>query len=234
VKAQPEENAVSTTLNVALVLDMSGSMGSIRSAAVEGANTYIKDLQDDEDAAHTFMTLVIFDHLYEVWAEDKPVKEIEFFGDRYQPRGSTALYDAIAKTIGLLDNAMVGERADEKALVVILTDGFENASVEYRGEEGRMRLAALVEAYEKRGNWTFVYLGANDYNVKTTARAMGMSAGNAAYYAATADSVQHVMAAAATVTATNKSSLMRNSSSSFEDAGVSDDYRDDTSGTNTA
>lgn len=213
-----------TALNVALVLDMSGSMRGIRDAAVEGANTYIKDLQDDKGADTTRFTLVIFDHLYEVWQKDTSIKEIPFVGDEYQPRGNTALYDAIAKSIAELDSA---GRKDEKHLVVILTDGFENSSVEYRGEDGRQRLAKMIESYEARGNWTFVYLGANDYDVKATAASIGVREGNAAYYSATPSSVMRSAGAVSGMTINAKYDTAMASSTSFEDAGLTTDFRDE-------
>lgn len=202
-------------------------MSSIRNEAIEGANSYLRELKEDPDAETTRLTFIAFDDQYEVWIEDKPVTEIDYVGERYMPRGMTALHDAIAKTIGRLDQIMTDDRAGEKALVVILTDGYENASVEYAGEEGRQRLANLVDAYEERGNWTFVYLGANDYDVKTTAVAMGMPAGNAAVYTASADSVPFVYRNVGAITSSLKGSSSGSTASAFQDAGVSDDMRDD-------
>lgn len=217
---------VTTALNVAFVLDMSGSMGHIRDAAVEGANQYVRDLQKDKDADTTRLTFVCFDTEYEVWYENQPVNEIEFIGDRYQPRGGTALYDAIAKTIARLDAA---GRKDEKHLVVILTDGFENSSIEYAiAAGGRERLAKLIDAYEKRGNWTFVYLGANDADVTATAAAISIPAGNAAYYKANVSSTDSVMRSVSNVTGTLKgSTAYAASGTSFEDANEKLDYRED-------
>lgn len=230
-KRAPKKQKTADALNVALVIDMSGSMRPIRDAAVEGANTYIKDLQDDEGADTTRFTLVAFDHLYEVWHKDKPIKEVAFLGQEYQPRGNTALYDAIAKTIAELDSA---GRKDEKHLVVILTDGFENSSTEYRGEEGRQRLAKVIEDYEKRGNWTFVYLGANDYDVKTTAAALNIPAGNAAYYSATPTSVRATSDAISGMTYSVKRSAGSSTMSAFADAGLTTDFRDETDAANSA
>lgn len=221
------EAPVSTALNVAFVLDMSGSMGGIRNAAVEGANQYILDLQKDEEANTTRLTFVCFDTQYEVWFEDEPIGDVQFVGDRYQPRGGTALYDAIATTIARLDSA---KRGDEKHLVVILTDGQENASVEYAIKDGgRERLAKLITAYEERGNWTFVYLGANDRDVTATAGAIGVQEGNAAFYSATVDSVPVAMAAVSNVTLTRKYNAASNTASSFDDAGEGQDFREDNS-----
>ena len=221
-KTSKTEVSVSTALNVAFVLDMSGSMGAIRSAAVEGANQYILDLQKDEEANTTRLTFVCFDTQYEVWFENEPVLDVQFVGDRYQPRGGTALYDAIGTTILRMDAA---GHSDEKHLVVILTDGYENASREHNAAS----LSALIKAYEARGNWTFVYLGANDADVTATAGAIGVQEGNAAFYSATADSVPVAMAAVSNVTHTRKYAAGGQTSASFDDAGESQDFRDEAS-----
>jgi uncharacterized protein YegL len=224
-KKKASKKKVSTALNVAFVIDMSGSMGRIRDAAVEGANTYIKELQDDEGADTTRLTFVAFDNLYEIWHKDEPIKNVPFVGDEYQPRGGTALYDAIGKTIAEMDAA---GRKDEKHLVVILTDGFENASVEYpSGEVGRKMLADVIKAYEDRGNWTFVYLGANDANVKTTASALNIPVGNAAYYSASARSVKGMTAAVASASITRKYDAGASTMDFYNDASLSTDFRDE-------
>lgn len=216
-----------TTLNVAFVIDMSGSMTHIRNAAIEGANTYLRDLKDDENAETTRLTFIAFDDQYEVWNEDEPVTGIDYIGERYVPRGMTALHDAIAKTIGRLDQIMRGARSEEKALVVILTDGIENASQEYSGEEGRQRLAKLVESYEQRGNWTFVYLGANDYDVKKTAVGVGFAPGNAMAYSATGQSTSAAYASLSRATSALKANNMTATSAAFADAGAEDDVREE-------
>jgi uncharacterized protein YegL len=225
-KKKAIENSI---LNVAFVLDMSGSMGSIWDATIEGANSYIRDLQQDEEAETTRFTLVIFDDQYEQWHLDVPVADAEFLTrETYIPRGSTALHDAIAKTVSDLDARLKsGGRQDEKNLIVVMTDGFENASREYGGEEGRKRLSEMVEAYEKKGNWTFVYLGANDYDVKKTAVNLGMSPGNTTSYSTTHGSTEAVMAMASLGTSTLKRSLHSSTPTFNADAGLPDDVRDE-------
>src|SRR5688572_29696136 len=94
-KKVDRKKKVTTALNVAFVLDMSGSMESIRDAAVEGTNKYIRDLQKHKNAKTTRFTFVAFDDLYEVWIDDELVKDAPLIGSQYQPRGMTALNDAI-------------------------------------------------------------------------------------------------------------------------------------------
>ena len=84
----------------------------------------------------------------------------------YRPNGETALLDAIAHTVISTDERLTGAgRADEKVLVVVLTDGLENASREYTVSS----LAALTSRYQARPNWTFVFLSAARTRSRTSA-----------------------------------------------------------------
>ena len=67
----------------------------------------------------------------------------------YYTRGSTALLDAIGKTIKYLD-----EKNAHKVLFIITTDGYENASIEYN----KIQIKKLIKEHS---NWEFIYLGAN-------------------------------------------------------------------------
>lgn len=225
-KKSGARSAASKTLHVAFVWDMSGSMGSVWNASIEGFNEYVRQLQEDEDADTTRFTLTVFDTVFEDWFTDVPVTEMPVITrDRYIPRGNTALYDAIANTIQRLDTHIEGSR-DEKVLVVVLTDGHENASVEYNAlRDGRNRLAQLVQAYTDRGNWSFVYLGANDPDVAATASSIGVPAASAAYYSSDHDSVTRSFAAVSTATLGRKAGSSLRSSEVFADAGLGTDYR---------
>jgi uncharacterized protein YegL len=222
-KRAPRKKAVdSSILNVALVLDMSGSMGRVWDPIVLGLNQYVKELKEDENADTTRFSLTVFDTIFEKWLVDVPVSGVPFIGrDRYIPRGWTALHDAIGKTVEDLRARLVGERKDEKVLVVVMTDGIENASKEY----DREAIENLVTGLEEQGNWTFVYLGADDPAAKDTARGLGVQYGNAAFYAATASSVGQTVSSVAHVTSTRKSAEAGTTDSAFADAGMSDDYR---------
>jgi hypothetical protein len=169
-----------------------------------------------------------FDTVFEQWIDDKPISEINIDAviSEYQPRGSTALYDAIANTITNLANQLKGARKNEKCLVIVMTDGQENSSKEYGlRENGRKRLFDLIKSYEKKGNWTFVYLGAN-VDAFAEARDIGIPQGNAAYYAATTDSVVATASAMSPMTTALRGSASGQSSTTFDDAGLQQDYRD--------
>ncbi len=145
--------------SITVVLDRSGSMGAVRDDAIGGFNTFLEAQRRDADG--TTLTLAQFDHEYDILCVDRPVEEIAPLDETtYVPRGSTALNDAIGRTVGELDARLErrkpGERPD-RVLFVVLTDGHENASREFSTE----RIRELVERREREDGWTFVYLAAD-------------------------------------------------------------------------
>lgn len=216
---------------------MSGSMSKIKDASIEGTRGYLADLQKEEkkiieehgEGVYTYLTVTAFDTVLERLVESVPAADLDLSElDSYQPRGFTALYDAIADTIVAMDTR-VGE--GEKVLVVVMTDGEENASVEYSlQKDGRKRLFDLITAYEARGNWTFVYLGAN-VDSYSEATSIGIAGGNSVYYSASSGSVSSTTSSLSNVTSTLRFAASNNSATAFADAGEKTDYRDP-SGTN--
>jgi len=105
----------------------------------------------------------------------RPITAQEYF-----VRGSTALLDAIGKTIHKIGNAQrytSDEMRAEKVMFVITTDGMENASKEYSYK----RINAMVERQKLKYGWEFVFLGANIDAIATAAK-FGISADRAANY----------------------------------------------------
>ena len=134
---------------IVVILDRSGSMGSIEDSAVEGFNTFLKEQQNAQGEA--FITLVQFDDRYEMNYQSIPVKNAIplVLRETYSPRGSTALLDAIGKTIEDL-------KTDRDVVFVIITDGEENASRTYT----KVAINKMIETLTKDG-WKFIFLAAN-------------------------------------------------------------------------
>lgn len=229
--------AKTAVLNVGFVWDMSGSMGSVHEATRQGTYDYLKDLQSEEaklvekegEGVYTRLSLTAFDTVFERWVVNEPIAgiDVQKLVSGYFPRGGTALYDAIAHTITEIEAQMRKEkREDEKVLVIVMTDGHENSSKDYAlSENGQQRLNDLITNYEAKGNWTFVYLGAN-VDAQAEAAAIGIPTGNAAYYAATAGSTAAVMDGTSSLTYERRNSMRGQTVTAFADAGVSSDYRD--------
>ena len=137
-----------------LVIDRSGSMEMIKADMQGGITSLLSEQAKLE--GRCFVTLAQFDDEYEVLAERTPIAELEPY--RLIPRGSTALLDAIGRTIGST-KAWVDALPDSerpRVLFVVVTDGFENASREW----SRLQVMDSVKARISDG-WDFTFLGAN-------------------------------------------------------------------------
>ena len=112
-------------IDITLVLDRSGSMGSVRQDTIGGFNTFLEDQQKQDGEAN--MTLVQFDSEgYDVIYEGKPIAEAPKLNeDTYVPRSMTPLLDAIGRTINSTGERlknMAEEDRPSQVLFVILTD----------------------------------------------------------------------------------------------------------------
>lgn len=155
---------------IAIILDRSGSMQSI-CADMEGGFRSFVDRQRGEPG-ECVLSLYQFDDRYDVVYEAKPLSDVTAL--KLQPRGSTALLDGVGKSVANIaarhDALPEGERP-AAVIVLVITDGQENASTEWKLADVRK----AVEAAERQRNWRFVFLGA-DANAFADARAMGIAA----------------------------------------------------------
>lgn len=160
----------------AFVVDRSGSMGSIKKETIDNFNEQIgtlKALQEDYPEEKYYVTLCLFDHEIKTVYKDKPLNEVELLNeDTYIPRGSTALHDAIGFTISELRERRVKElkKEENEALIVILTDGYENHSKEWRGK----KVADLIKEVDEKDNWTISFIGASKESAVSAAETLGI------------------------------------------------------------
>ena len=158
------------------ILDRSTSMGVIINQAINGFNEFLIGQQNCEGKAS--MTTVMFDSEYEKIYENININKVKKFNrETYSPRGCTALYDAIGKTIDEeidnLGNISPKNRPD-KTLCVILTDGEENSSREY----SQSKIKITIDDMKENFNWEFIFLAANQ-DAALSAESLGISRGNA-------------------------------------------------------
>jgi len=139
-----------------LILDESGSMGSIWDQTIEGVNELVRQQKlqpgDFTTAVYKFSTFVggFHDRL-----TFEPLNKIN-----YTPRGGTALHDAICQAIDGEGRWLAGlseSQRPDKVVVVVVTDGFENSSRTYTLEDVKSRVKTQETTYK----WQFVFLGAN-------------------------------------------------------------------------
>jgi uncharacterized protein YegL len=159
------------------IVDRSGSMDSIKDDAIGGFNAFLEE-QQKEKVGKCLLTYVQFDHEYDVVHDGIDIKDMKPLNyTTFVPRGSTALLDAIGRTINVV-GARLAKTPEEKrpgnVVVVILTDGEENASQEFRAEQ----IKEMVKHQSEKYDWGFIYLAQN-IDAFSTGRNMGFDASNA-------------------------------------------------------
>jgi len=157
---------------VHFLLDKSGSMSAVKDATLKGFNAYIDELKQSKENIHFSLTL--FDTMsIETPYTDIPVHDIpQLTAHSYRPHGGTPLYDAVVESVEDL-HKKIKDQKDTAVVVAIMTDGMENASTKHT----RSCLKKLVKKLEKKGNWTFAYMGANQ-DAWANAESYGIAAGN--------------------------------------------------------
>lgn len=140
-----------------IVIDESGSMQSIKKEAVDSVNETIQTIRSAQrkyEGQEHYISLVIFNNDVKTVYECVHINEVkELTSETYRPDCCTALYDAMGTSLNAL-RPKVAE--DDRVLVTIVTDGYENASREYNGKA----IMALVDELKGKG-WAFAYIGAN-------------------------------------------------------------------------
>lgn len=167
--------------HVLMIVDSSGSMSHLRDSVISQMNEFLQDRKNDP--CETLVTMVTFDAEYNVVFHEVPAADVPTLTLKdYVPSGATALFDAIARACTSLEGKV---KLGERALVNIITDGEENASVEYALHiGGKAKIKALIERLMGTGNWTFTYASA-DVNAFADAGQMGIPVGNIRQFVAT-------------------------------------------------
>ena len=152
-----------------VILDASGSMYSIKNEAIAGVVETIQTIrtaQADNAEQEQLFSLVVFNGKQINTVYDRmPISRVSDFTEKdYVPTDNTPLYDAMGNSIANLQRYI---DEDDNALVTVITDGYENSSMEWN----RQRVFQLVEDLKKK-NWLFTYIGANQ-----DAMAVGKSMG---------------------------------------------------------
>jgi hypothetical protein len=154
-------------------------MGGLESDTIGGFNALLEKQKAVD--GECLITTVLFDNNYELLHDRinieavSPITEKEYFVG-----GSTALLDAIGRTIHKIGNAQKNTAEDYRAgkvMFVITTDGMENASREYSDE----KVKSMVEHEKEKYGWEFIFLGANIDAAETAGR-YGIDPSHAADY----------------------------------------------------
>lgn len=153
-----------------ILLDRTGSMSSIWEEALGSVNAFAEGLGKPEGGDDR-LTLAVFDH--QAGLQFDVLRRSVLAGNwqnvtsaEASPRGMTPLFDAIARIVALAE----ADRP-ERAILVIMTDGAENASQEVT----RDGVKAALERARAKG-WEVVFLGA-EFARFSDAEAVGVGAG---------------------------------------------------------
>lgn len=151
-------------------------MHHLESDTIGGYNSFLEKQKLEEGDA--LVTTVLFDDQYEILHNCVDIKAVQPITKKeYFARGSTALLDAVGKTLKETEhrqNFTAENETPAKTIVVIITDGMENSSKEYDLNS----VKKMVMAQQEKHGWEFIFLGANIDAVKT-AGGFGIAANRA-------------------------------------------------------
>lgn len=169
-------------MDITIVLDRSGSMAAIREDTVGGFNTLLDEHKAQPGSAN--LTTVQFDDHYDVLYEGRRIQSVpSLTAQTFVPRGSTALLDAVGRTLNATGARLASQPESGRAgkvLFVIMTDGMENASHEF----SQRQISEMITHQREKYSWEIVFIGANQ-DAEATAAGFGLPASNALSQAAT-------------------------------------------------
>ena len=161
------------------ILDRSGSMVGLEGDTIGGFNAMIE--KQKREPGEALVSTVLFDNETQVIHDRLPLDRVSMMTEKeYFVRGCTALLDAVGGAIHHIGNIHKYAREEdrpEKTLVVITTDGMENASRRYDYDKVKRMIRRQKEKY----GWEFLFLGANIDAAREAAR-FGIDADRAANY----------------------------------------------------
>lgn len=162
---------------IIFILDRSGSMAGLEEESVSGFNSMLQEQKSLPGDA--LLTLHLFDDQHEYPIYRQPIQEVkEITQDDFQPRGMTALYDAIGITtekIGKELAAIAEVDRPSKVVVAIFTDGCENCSDNYNLD----KIKELITRQQNVYSWEYLFLS-SDISSHSQAQAMGFDEDKAA------------------------------------------------------
>lgn len=178
--------------DITVILDRSGSMAPVAQDMEGGFNHFIEDqrkisgecrvtlVQFDENSGINVDTIYIARRL-----EDVPALVLN-------ARGGTPLLDAVGRTVvdtGERLKRLTEQERPGNVLILIITDGQENASRDWTKEKVR----ELINRQKDQWKWNFMFLGAN-VDAFAEARGMALPVGSAANYTPTAAGIGQMFA----------------------------------------
>ena len=164
---------------VAFILDKSGSMVGLEKSTIDGYNQFLES-QRKTDGDVTVST-ILFNHEYHILHDRVSIKDVKPLTEAdYQADGWTALYDSMGRTIDHIGKVLSETKEEErpsKVIIVTITDGMENSSVDY----SHPMIKKMIEHQKNVYDWTFIFLGAN-FDAEAFAESISIDRLHAATY----------------------------------------------------
>jgi len=166
-----KEPQVAENVHAAFLIDQSGSMNPLVDDVIGGYNQFVANQRKAEVAGDCTFTAVQFDTTepFKVINDATPISEVSDLAPAdYRPNGGTPLLDALGRLIRTIEKRVDTSKVPEDQIVVVFTDGHENASTEWTRED----LFRVITQKENDG-WTFIFMGANQ-DAYDTGRRLGI------------------------------------------------------------
>ena len=167
-----KENVVPKETYYLLIVDASSSMNPLTKSTISGVNEQIdsiKQLEKEFPNQKYNMSFIHFSDSVTIEYSDRQSSALEHISEsNYRCSGMTALLDAIGVGVRNL-NEKIGDKiasGEAAAVVVIITDGEENASREFDGS----KVKSMIEELQATNRWTFTFVGANIDSISTASR----------------------------------------------------------------
>ncbi len=171
-------------IDLVMILDQSGSMHSLTSDTIGGFNAMVN--KQRKSGTDVSVTTVLFNDKETTLYDRKPIADVpELTEKEYSPQKMTALLDATGNTLTRMQKMKGINDKGNKVIVVLITDGMENASKEYK----RADVKKIISDLQEKQDWEFIFLGAN-IDAAAEAGNLGINRNNAVKYKNTSKGVK--------------------------------------------
>lgn len=181
------EKTSAEPVQIICILDRSGSMHSLANDVIGGYNSFLDKQKKESGKAE--VTTVLFDDRYEKIVNAVDIQTAENLTSAiYYARGNTALMDAVGRTITETLAQMEKEKicpAKRRVLIMIMTDGLENASKEFN----KASVKSLIDATTKDYGWNYLFIGAN-IDSAAEAKSIGIDSSRASNISADSEGIK--------------------------------------------